>query len=163
LRKTGWLKPFIIGFAWAGFVTVYPVLFYDIINGLHYKFNSVAGLLFLKNLMFITILCIMFDIKDYAVDYINRLKTFVVQEGLRKTLFYILLPLSTIGLSSFIFYGIIRQFHFTKILLNVIPFLLLIIVIYSLHKRRSLLYYLTIVDGLMLVKAFCGIIAMMYF
>lgn len=163
LRKIGWLKPFVIGFTWAGLVTIYPVLFYDMINGLHYKFNSVGGLLFLKNLMFITVLCIMFDIKDYTVDYITRLKTFVVQAGLRKTIFYVLMPLSIIGLASFILYGIVHQFQVIKILLNTIPFVLLIIVIYSLHKRRSLLYYLVIVDGLMLVKAICGSIAMIYF
>ncbi len=163
LRKIGWLKPFIIGFTWAGLVTVYPVLFYDITNKLDYKLNWIGGLLFLKNFMFVTVLCIMFDIKDYAADYISRLKTFVVQVGLRKTIFYILLPLSVTGLVSFIFYAMTHQFHLVKVLLNIIPFILLVIVGWSLHKRRSLLYYLIIVDGLMLIKAVCGSIAMIYF
>jgi hypothetical protein len=163
LRKIGWLKPFIIGFAWAGLVTIYPVLFYDIINKLEYKLNWIAGLLFLKNFMFITVLCIMFDIKDYAADYISRVKTFVVKVGLRKTIFYILLPLTILGLISFIYYAITHQFHQIKLLLNVIPFISLIIVARSLYRRRSIMYYLIIIDGLMLVKAICGSIAMMYF
>ena len=163
LRKTGWLKPFVIGFTWAGLVTVYPVLFYDIINQLDYKLTQVGALLFIKNFMFITVLCIMFDIKDYATDYINRLKTFVVKIGLRKTIFYILLPLSVIGLTSFIYYAVAHEFHLMKILLNTIPFMLLLMVIWSFHKRRPLMYYLVIVDGLMLVKAVCGSIAMIYF
>jgi len=163
LRKIGWLKPFLIGFTWAGLVTVYPVLFYDIINKLNYKLTWIGVLLFLKNFMFISVLCIMFDIKDYARDYINRLKTFVVKIGLRKTIFYILLPLSLIGLGSFILYAIDHQFHQVKVLLNIIPFVLLVMIAWSLRRRRSLLYYLVIVDGLMLVKAVCGSLAIIYF
>ena len=87
LRKTGWLKPFVIGFTWAGLVTVYPVLFYSITHHLNYELNEVGILLFLKNFMFITILCIMFDIKDYAADYINRLKTFCCKSGLAQNYF----------------------------------------------------------------------------
>jgi hypothetical protein len=163
LRKTGWLKPFVIGFIWAGLVTVYPVLFYCIVNNISYSPNQVSVLLFLKNLMFVAVLCIMFDVKDYAADYVSRLKTFVVGMGLRKTIFYILLPLSALGLLSFVYYALTRQFHMGKLLLNVIPFVLLIAVVFSLKKRRPLMYYLVVVDGLMLVKALCGTIAMLYF
>ena len=153
LRKIGWLKPFVIGFIWAGLVTVYPVLFYDIIHEQDYIFNWVGLLLFLKNFMFITILCIMFDIKDYAGDYINRLKTFVVKLGLRKTIFNILFPLSVSGLATFIFYAVYHQFQPGKILLNALPLILLLVVGWSMRKRRSLMYYLCVVDGLMLLKA----------
>lgn len=105
----------------------------------------------------------MFDVKDYAADYISRVKTFVVKLGLRKTIFYILLPLSMAGLVSFFFYAVTHQFLPGKVLLNLIPFVLLIIVAISLCKRRAIMYYLVIIDGLMLIKAVCGIIAMMYF
>jgi hypothetical protein len=163
IRKIGWLKPFIIGFTWAGLVTIYPVLFYTIVNDQDYQFTWVSMLLFLKNLMFIAVLCIMFDIKDYASDCFCSLKTFVVGHGLRKTIFRILLPLSIVGLSVFIWYAVAHQFHEMRIILNVIPFILLLIVGYSLRKRRSLLYYLSVVDGLMLAKAICGTIAIKYF
>jgi hypothetical protein len=163
LRKTGRLKPFVIGFTWAGFVTVYPVLYYDILNRSNYEITWIGCMLFLKNFMFITILCIMFDIKDYAVDYSRDLRTFVVKIGLRKTIFSLLFPLSIIGLGSFIFYAVTHQFNSMKIVLNILPFVLLLIVIWSLRKRRSLMYYLLVVDGLMLVKAACGSFAMLYF
>ena len=113
--------------------------------------------------MFISVLCIMFDIKDYTADYIARLKTFVVNMGLRRTIVYIVLPLSVLGLVSFVLYAETHKFNRIKLLLNVVPFLLLIIVAWSLRKRRSLLYYLCIVDGLMLAKAVFGSIAMKYF
>jgi hypothetical protein len=163
LRNSGWPKPFIIGFAWAGAVTVYPVLFYSIDQRLVFEPTLVGCFLFIKNFMFITVLCIMFDIKDYAVDYNHQLKTFVVKMGLRKTIFYIIIPLCIIGLGSFVLFAIARHFHILKILINTIPFIALITVAYSLHRRKSILYYLIIIDGLMLAKAICGIIAMTYF
>jgi hypothetical protein len=163
LRSIGWLKPFVIGFIWAGLVTVYPVLFHDIIEPSNYSLNPIGAFLFIKNFMFISVLCIMFDIKDYAMDSNAQLKTFVVNVGLRRTIFQIIIPLSLIGVTSFLCFGIMRGFQLMKLALNVIPFILLIIVAYSLHNRRSVLYYLIIIDGLMLVKAICGTLAMIYF
>lgn len=163
LRNVGWLKPFIIGFTWAGMVTVYPVLFYQITNRLETDVTLIGLFLFMKNFMFIAVLGIMFDIKDYATDYNHKLKTFVVKNGLRRTIFYVLIPLSVAGLGSFILYGSTHDFSTMKIILNTVPFLLMLTLAYSLHRRKSILYYLGLVDGLMLVKALCGSIAMTYF
>jgi 4-hydroxybenzoate polyprenyltransferase len=158
LRNQGWIKPFVIGLVWAGPVTLYPVLFQSIEKGIAYEPGLVGFLLFIKNFMFITMLCIMFDIKDYAADHNQNLKTFVVQLGLRKTIFYILIPLSALGLGTFIMYAMLRHFPLLRILVNTIPFILLITVAYSMHRRKSILYYLAIIDGLMLAKAVCGTI-----
>lgn len=158
LRKKGWLKPFVIGFVWAGVVTLYPILFNSIEIQSAYSLRLVGILLFIKNFMYVTMLSIMFDIKDYATDHNQQLKTFVVRYGLRKTIFYILIPLSLIGLGTFILYAILQNFPPSSIFINTLPFILLIIVAYSMHRRKSILYYLAIIDGLMLVKAACGII-----
>lgn len=163
LRNIGWLKPFIIGFVWAGLANVYPILFYNIENHTNYLPGLIGLFLFIKNFMFIAVLCIMFDIKDYAADHNRQLKTFVVKIGLRKTIFYVLIPLCIAGLASFIFYATQRGFSIEKILINTIPFLLLLSVAYSMHRRKSIFYYLVIIDGLMLIKAICGSIAMIYF
>jgi 4-hydroxybenzoate polyprenyltransferase len=162
LRQLGWLKPFVIGFVWAAMVTIYPVIYNHIIYNTAYHITLLSTLLFIKNFMFVTVLCIMFDIKDYAADHNQQLKTFVVRVGLRKTIFFIIIPLSIIGLSTFIVFATSRQFPLLRILINIIPFLLLIIVAYSLHRRKSILYYLTIIDGLLLVKSVCGIIGILY-
>ncbi|MGI8951529.1 MAG: hypothetical protein ACR2FN_08085 [Chitinophagaceae bacterium] len=158
LRSNGWIKPFVIGFVWTGAVTIYPIIFYQIESGKIVALTFLSGWYFLKNWMFITLLCIMFDIKDYAADHNRQLKTFVVQIGLRKTIFYIIIPLSLIGLSSFIAFTWANHFPLLRIIINTIPFLLLIIVAYSLHRRKSILYYLVVIDGLMLIKAVCGIL-----
>lgn len=163
LRDKGWLKPFVIGFTWAGFVTVYPVFYYYFDHLLPYKTESLTLFLFLKNFIFISILCIMFDIKDYASDYHHHIKTFVVQAGLRRTIFYIIIPLTLFGLLTFIIFVVYERFHLSRILLNAIPFILLLLVGYSMRLRRSTLYYLVVVDGLMLVKATFGILAMLIY
>jgi hypothetical protein len=105
----------------------------------------------------------MFDIKDYATDSNRKLKTYVVEHGLRATIFEILIPLSIVGLGSFLMYGLLRNFSGMRILLNTIPFLMMLMVAYYLHRRQSIFYYLVLIDGLMLVKALCGIIAVSYF
>lgn len=163
LREKGWLKPFVIGFTWAGFVTIYPVYYYYFEHGLPYKPDSLTVFLFLKNFIFISILCIMFDIKDYASDYHHHIRTFVVQAGLRKTIFHIIIPLSLFGLLTFIIFVVYERFHLSRVLLNTVPFILLLLVGYSMRLRHSTLYYLVVVDGLMLVKAAFGIAAMLIY
>jgi len=161
LRKVGWLKPFIIGFTWAGMVSVYPILFQDIIKEVPYHYNGIGALLFLKNLMYISVLAMMFDIKDYAADSKKQLNTFVVKLGLRKMIFYIFLPLPVLGLLTFLSYATLHHFHLLKMVLIMIPFFLLILAGLSLRKRRTLMYYLIVIDGLMVVKAAFGIVAML--
>jgi hypothetical protein len=163
LRNIGWMKPFVIGFVWAGLVTVYPIVYYFIVNNSPFEFTWVGLFLFFKNFIFVTVLAIMFDVKDYATDSNQRLKTYVVEHGLRKTIFYILIPLSIAGLGSFLLYGFTRNFSAGRILLNTVPFLMMITVAYYLHRRQSIFYYLVLIDGLMLVKAICGSIAVSFF
>lgn len=157
LRNNGWMKPFVIGFVWGGSVSVYPVFYHYLEVNQPYIYSVFQLLLFVKNFMFITVLCIMFDIKDYAYDYNQQLKTFVVRVGLRNTIFYIMLPLCIIGLGTFLIYTIGHHFPLGWILFNSIPFILLIMVAWSMYQRKSILYYLAIIDGLMLLKALCGI------
>jgi hypothetical protein len=163
LRAVGWLKPFLIGFTWSGLVTIYPVIFDSISRELSFSPDFVTLFLFIKNMMFISILCILFDIKDYAMDYNNHLKTLVVNLGLRKTIFYIILPLCITGLFAFWLYASARGFPYPRIFINTLPFICIILVSYSMHIRRSIFYYLIIIDGLMLIKALCGITAALFF
>jgi len=164
LRSIGWLKPFVIGMIWAATATIYPVIFNGVENtGPYYEINLVGSYLFVKNFMYITVLCIMFDIKDYAADSNQQIKTFVVKAGLRRTLFSIILPLASMGLASFLLYALARDFGSMRIFINVIPFVLLLTVAYYLHRRQSIFYYLAVIDGLMLAKGICGTIAMTFF
>ncbi|MCW3116913.1 MAG: hypothetical protein JWM28_995 [Chitinophagaceae bacterium] len=157
LRNTGWVKSFVIGFVWACCVNLLPLVLLKIEQG-HFTAEPVLVLwLFIKNWMFCTVNAIMFDMKDYADDANRQLKTFVVRMGLRKTIFVILYPLLIIGVISMAAFAWSRHFGYVTFLFNLIPFICLLIVAYSLHRRKSILFYLVVIDGLLLVKALCGI------
>ncbi len=163
LRSIGWLKPFVIGFVWTGVVSIYPLLYKAIENHQHFEPHWLVWMFFIKNFIFISILCILFDIKDYAADHNSQLKTFVVRLGLRKTLFYVIIPLALVSFISFIIFTLSRHLPLTRIFINSVPYILLITVTWSMQRRKTILYYLAIIDGLLLVKAACGILGVLLF
>ncbi|TKK66037.1 hypothetical protein FC093_18730 [Ilyomonas limi] len=163
LRSYGKLKPFVIGFVATGTVTVYPLLFFSIEENTAFHFTAQEAFFFIANFMFTTVIAIMFDIKDYAADHNSRLKTLIVRFGLRRSIYYVLLPFIAVGMMAFIVFTINKNYSFIQILINCIPFLLLAMVAWSLQQRKKILYYLAVIDGLLLVKAICGIIAVVLF
>ncbi|WP_442587876.1 hypothetical protein ACSBL2_17675 [Pedobacter sp. AW31-3R] len=172
LRNTGWLKPFVIGFVWAATVNLLPLIVLKIerfdgvttATGLEHGAavpeNAIWVFLFIKNWMFCTVNAIMFDMKDYAIDSNSQLKTFVVRIGLKKTIFYVLIPLLITGMFSLLIFAWYNNFAVLRIVLNLIPFVLTATVAWSMNKRKKIFYYLIVIDGLILLKALCGIAAM---
>ena len=157
LRNTGWLKPFIIGFIWACTANVLPLMMLRLESKTVDIQSTIWIWLFIKNWMFCTVNAIMFDLKDYEVDANRELKTFAVWFGLKNTIFYILIPLLCIGLCSLLIFTNFQNFPTITILFNIIPFLLTIIVAYSMIRKKEILFYLIVIDGLILIKALCGI------
>jgi 4-hydroxybenzoate polyprenyltransferase len=160
LRNTGWIKPFVIGFVWACCVNLLPLVVLKIEQGSFTAEPMLIFWLFIKNWMFCTVNAIMFDMKDYADDANRQLKTFVVRMGLRKTIFYILIPLLLIGMLAMAAFFWAKQFGIPALLINLVPFICLLTVAYSLQRRKKILFYLIVIDGLLLVKAVCGIAGM---
>ncbi len=72
-------------------------------------------------------------------------------------------PMVAAGLIAFLWYALSHGSHPGKVVLNIIPLILLFAVAWKLRKRRPALYYLGVVDGLMLAKAVCGTVAILYF
>jgi hypothetical protein len=160
LRNTGWLKPFIIGFIWACTANILPLVLLRIERHVEVAGSLLWIWLFIKNWMFCTVNAIMFDIKDYAIDANHELKTFVVRIGIRKTILFILLPLLIIGMCSLFVFAYIQHFPLLQVGFNLIPFILTILVAFSLKARKNIFYYLIVIDGLILIKAICGILGM---
>ncbi|MCF0058010.1 UbiA family prenyltransferase [Dyadobacter sp. CY356] len=158
LRNTGWLKAFIIGLVWACCVNLLPLVVLQIERGAYYVDPVFALWLFMKNWMFCTANAIMFDLKDYEDDSNHQLKTFVVRYGLQKTIFYVLIPLLGIGVISLLFFAHFRHFKTIILLFNLTPFIFMLIVARSMLRHKNILYYLIVIDGLLLVKAICGIV-----
>ena len=162
LRNTGWLKAFTIGFVWACCANILSYIVVQVENGIHAAETILLAWLFVKNFMYCTVNAIIFDIKDYADDSNKQLKTFVVRFGLRRTIFYILLPLIIIGLISLVAFTTSRHYGFLTIAFNLIPFILLMMIAWSMQKPQKILYYLVVIDGLIFLKALCGIIGMQF-
>lgn len=162
IRNTGLLKSFVIGLVWACCVNIFPLIMLKI-EGVFFSLDPYLVLrLFVKTFMFCTVNAIMFDIKDYAEDANKELKTFVVRFGLRNTIFWILIPLLLVGMIAVSIFISYSHYGMVPLLINMIPFILSILVAYSMHKRHKILYYLIVIDGLLLVKAICGILAMQF-
>lgn len=161
LRNTGLLKAFVIGLVWACWVNLVPLIALRAEKNIIITDTSLLMFVFIKNWMFCTANAIMFDIKDYADDSNRELKTFVVRFGLRKTIFYTLFPLLIVCLAAGLTFANYRHFQWQTMLFNIIPFISLLFVAYSLHNRKPILYYLIVIDGLLLVKACCGIIGVL--
>ncbi len=162
LRQSGWLKPFVIGFVWAGVVVAYPILFARLQYGQHTQLSLFPCLLFVKTLMFVAVLAILFDIKDGEVDRRVGLSTVVTLVGTERTLFQVSLPLTVLGMATFLSYATMQDLTIPRVLLVLAPFGLLVAGIVSLRRPRTILYYLTVIDGLMLAKALLDILAMRF-
>ena len=161
LRNKGWLKAFVIGFVWACCANVLLLIILKIELNVNDSDWPLWVWLFVKNWMFCTVNAIMFDIKDYPTDANKDLRTFVVRYGLRFTIFFILIPLLIIGLVSLFIFAHFRHFTLLQLLFNTIPFVATIVVAYSMRKRHKILYYLMVIDGLILFKSLCGILGVL--
>ena len=161
LRNSGWTKAFIIGFVWACCANIFPLIMLRIETGQDYFHTDLWVWLFIKNWLFCTVNAIMFDIKDYPSDSNLYLRTFVVSFGLRRTIYFIIVPLLIAGLISFCFFSLIKQFSIIQFSFNLIPFLLTLAIAFSMLRRHSIFYYLIVIDGVILVKALCGILGVL--
>ena len=162
LRSYGIAKPFIIGSIWAGVGVYAPYLFLKLTNQ---AYTGMADLpiLFTINALYISMIALLFDIKDFESDANKQMKTLVVRMGLTNTIHWIVLPISALILIVSLGYSYLHGFTGAQILLNTLPLILLISVSYQMHQRKSILYYLAIIDGLIVVKAACDITATLFF
>ena len=158
IRQTGWIKPFVVGLTWSGWVTVYPILISKVqTNQEDIYVISPYLLLALQNFLFFTVVAIIFDVKDYRTDFNHQLKTFPVILGVRKTFRFIITPLTFLNLVIFFIFQRQEKFSAGQTILQLIPYFLLILILVKHRQQKSLLYYLVAVDGLLFAKALCGI------
>lgn len=162
IRQIGWMKPFIVGLTWAGWVTIYPVLIWQV-----QRKQPISGqilplfLLWLQNFLFFSINAIIFDVKDFRVDSHYRLKTYPVLLGVRNTFRFIIFPLIFLNIVAFFLFQSQQNFSFLQMLVQLVPYMLLIFIIAKYRQGRGLLYYLAAVDGLVFLKALCGIVSIL--
>ena len=110
----------------------------------------------------VAVLAMLFDIKDREVDRRLGLSTVVTLVGPERTLFHVSLPLTILGVATFLSYATMQHLTILRVLLVLAPFGLLVAGIVSLTRPRTILYYLVVVDGLMLAKAAFDVLAMRF-
>jgi hypothetical protein len=159
LRQLVWFKPFIIGFVWAGMTVVYPILFADLQHSQPRVpwFKGVE--MFLSNFLFVSVLAILFDIKDEGEDLNAHFKSLLTKLGLTHLLLRVALPLAWVSVGWSIVQVIQLGFGFWSAALLVLPHLCLVWAVLSCKKPQAPLFYFLVIDGLMVLKAFCGIAA----
>ena len=164
IRQFGWIKPFIIGLTWAGWVTVYPIIMLQIQRAHSIMYGTLPPvLLLLQNFLFFSINAIIFDVKDFRTDFKHNLKTYPVILGVRKTFRYIIVPAIIVNIVIVVMFQIQQHYSAVQTAIQFIPYILLICVVAFYKPHRKLLYYLVVVDGLVFVKAVCGISSILFF
>lgn len=163
LRKIMWLKPFLIGWTWAITTVFLPVLFLMLENGTYYHIDAKFYFLFSQTFMYCVVNAILFDLKDFEDDSNKNLKTFVVKYGYHFTLNRIILPLIFLGFLSFVLFGIWYSLPLHRILFMLIPIISLAIFAFRLNQPKPILYYLIAIDGMIFLKAICGILSVILF
>lgn len=161
IRQTGWIKPFIVGLIWAAWVIIYPLMLVQIRTGKEAKLVLIV-LLLLQNFIFFSINAIIFDIKDCQPDRQHHLNTLPVIFGVRDTFRFIVAPLIVLDLTVFFIFHSIQHFSVWQTFVQTIPYLLMIAIVLNYRSQRSVLYYLVAVDGLVFVKAVCGISSVVF-
>jgi 4-hydroxybenzoate polyprenyltransferase len=164
IRQVGWIKPFIVGLTWAGWVTVYPTVIGQVQHSeqLHEPVLPFV-LLWLENFLFFSVNAIIFDIKDYRNDFKYQLKTYPVILGIKKTFSHIIIPVTILNFIVFFLFHWQQKFSMVQTFIQLIPYLLLVWIIVNHRQQRSVLYYLVAVDGLVFAKAVCGITSILFF
>jgi 4-hydroxybenzoate polyprenyltransferase len=100
--------------------------------------------------------------KDHDEDKAAGRKTLPVQFGRHNATLFIIVPLALLGLLTFILFAIKNNWSLGHIVLNFIPYILLLIsAFFSLKNQRGIAFYLFVVDGLMMIKAVFGIVSML--
>ena len=162
LRKYTWFKPTLIAWTWAITTVYFPLLVLQLTNDKWMPLDANFYFLFVQTFMYFIVNAIMFDMKDYEDDFNRKLKTFVVKYGYFETLYRIIFPLITLGFVSFIFYGTYFNLPLISIFLLEIPVALMALFAYKLNRKKSILYYLIAIDGMIVLKAIFGILSTLF-
>lgn len=140
LRKIPYLKAFLISYIWAFLICLIAIM-PENFNQLSQK-NHIE--VFLEIYFFILGLTLLFDFRDKDDDLSNNIKTFANTKLANGNMIKVL---SIVSFAlSFIFYDI-------NLFINYLPFVALyLLVLVKLNSARKDLYYLAIVDSLMIAK-----------
>ncbi|MES2838481.1 MAG: UbiA family prenyltransferase [Bacteroidota bacterium] len=143
LRDLPFAKLFLVGVVWSAVITIFPLIdFFNLFS------KQEIYILFLIQFLFITSITIPFDIRDFAIDKHNKIKTLPINFGIKKSkqtaYAFVLIGL----LFSVLFFFENSSFWITELIISVLCILLI---------KKSLptsndFFFTFYVDGLMILK-----------
>jgi 4-hydroxybenzoate polyprenyltransferase len=140
LRRHGYIKPFLISFVWVISCSLVPLIENDLLTP-----HSVWFLA--SQFVFISVLCMLFDIKDNEADYLSGVNTYANRFGVTVTKI-ICASLVIIGFTCFYIFNNDSVFLIKSIILRL---LLLGTILYTNDNRHGFYFYLWI-DGLLILQ-----------
>jgi len=140
LRRHGYIKPFLISSVWVISCSIVPLI--------ENKLLTEHSIWFVvSQFCFISVLCLLFDIKDSVNDFLSGVNTYANKFGSNVTKLMCLFFIAG-GFISFFLFNHQSQFLVSSIVLRL---LVIATVIFTHDKRHSFYYYLW-VDGLLIVQ-----------
>jgi 4-hydroxybenzoate polyprenyltransferase len=140
LRRHGYIKPFLISSVWVISCSLVPLIENQLVTKLSIWFVA-------SQFCFISVLCLLFDIKDGESDYLAGVNTYVNKFGVNiaKLICFAFLAVSVICFLQFT-----TDIYF--IVLAVIFNLLVIATITLTNENRDSLYFYLWIDGLLVLQ-----------
>lgn len=144
IKEYGLLKIITLSFLWTLVTVWFPV------NNMLYD-SALFLFVFVKRFVFMFVLCLLFDVRDIEIDRKNRINTFPVIYGRKKSylLSYLLLLLFII-LSVFQYFYLPQTGFLTAMVLSAAA---TFFIIEATKKTNSDFIYLAGIDGMMLLQA----------
>ncbi|MBI3520357.1 MAG: hypothetical protein HY062_13525 [Bacteroidetes bacterium] len=140
LRRHGYIKPFLISSVWVISCSLVPLIENQL-------FTAHSVWFLISQFCFISVLCMLFDIKDNQADLVSGVNTYANRFGVMVTKTICLL-LMAIGFTSFYLFK-----HDSGALVSSVILRLFVIatILFTSDKRHSFYYYLW-VDGLLIIQ-----------
>lgn len=153
IRKYAILKPLFISYVWMGVSFVFPYTFVVISNNKLLLLDFKFWLIFIEGFYTITLLAILYDVKDFEVDNAVSLKTWVVKLGTQKLFNLLILPIISGGILVLIALTILNIINVQRSAALIIVYSLILFIAYKIQHKKSILWHLTIIDGVILLKS----------
>lgn len=139
-RKHGYIKPFLISSVWTISCCLVPLIENDLLTS-----HSVWYLV--SQFCFISVLCLLFDIKDLEQDYMTGVNTYANKFGITITKF---ISVCSVIIAFTCFYNFKHDTN--SIIASLLLRLLIIGTILFTNDKRHCFYYYLWVDGLMIMQ-----------
>jgi len=149
LREWGFLKPIILTFVWwyLGAYGIAKGWANDIWGAADNTITFEGWVLLAIQFIFMLILCVLFDIRDYHIDAVRKISTWPVKWGIKKT-HYVLICMSALSILAV---WVINIAFYIQVA-NTLTFLILILFSSQKIKTNYWWFHDLAVDGMMLIQ-----------